>query len=51
MIELCNEYISVWYILLHALIMSRTRFSVNPWPIVNCMSRNSLLETDAKSEV
>ena len=31
--------------------MSRTRFRVNPHSIVALMSRNSLLETGAKSEV
>ena len=36
---------------LYVLIMSRTRFRVNPHSIVAWMSRNSLLETAAKSEV
>ena len=36
---------------LHVLIMSCTRFRVNPHSIVAWMSRNSLLEVGAKSEV
>ena len=36
---------------LRVLIISRTRFRVNPHFIVACMSRNSLLEAGAKSEV
>ena len=36
---------------LFVLIMSRTHFGVNPHSIVAWMSRNSLLETDAMSEV
>ena len=36
---------------LYVLAMSRTRFGVNPHSIVAWMSRNSLLETGAKSEV
>ena len=36
---------------LYVLIMSRTRFRVNPHPIVARMSRYSLLETDAITEV
>ena len=36
---------------LHVLTMSRTRFRVNPHSIVALMSRNSFLETGAKSEV
>ena len=33
------------------IIMARTGFRVNPNSIVVCLSRNSLLETDAISEV
>ena len=51
MIELCSEYLSVRCIWLYLLIMSRTRFRVNPLSIVAWMSRNSLLEAGAKSEV
>ena len=51
MIELCCEYLSVGFIWLYILIMSRTRFRVNPHSIVAWISRNSLLETGAKSEV
>ena len=36
---------------LYVLVMSRTRFRVNPHSIVAWMSRNSLLEAGAKSEV
>ena len=36
---------------LYVLAMSRTRFRVNPHSIVAWMTRNSLLETGAKSEV
>ena len=36
---------------LYILIMSRTRFRVNPDSIFTWMSRNSLLKTGAKSEV
>ena len=36
---------------LYVLIMSRKRFRVNPHSIVARMSRNSLLEAGAKSEV
>ena len=51
MIELCREYLSVRCIWLYDLIMSRTLFGVNPHSIVAWMSRNSLLEAGAKSEV
>ena len=51
MIELRFEYLSVRCIWLYVLIMSRTRFRVNPHPIVAWMSRNSLLEVGAKSEI
>ena len=51
MIELCCEYLSVWCIWLYFLIMSCTRFRVNPHSIVAWMSRNSLLEAGTKSEV
>ena len=37
--------------ILYVLIMSRMRFRVNPHSIVASMSRTSLLETGAKSEV
>ena len=47
MIELCCEYLSVLYVL----IMSRTRFRVNPYSKVSSKSRNSLLKAGAKSEV
>ena len=36
---------------LYVLIMSRTRFKMNPQSIVTWMPRNSLLEADTKSEV
>ena len=36
---------------LYVLVMSGTRFRVNPHSIVALMSRNSLLEAGAKSEV
>ena len=36
---------------LYVLVMSRTRFRVNPRSIVAGMIRNSLLETGVKSEV
>ena len=51
MIELCCEYLSVRCIWLYVLIMSRTHFSVNPHSIFPWMSRNTLLETGAISEV
>ena len=51
MIELCCEYLSVWCIWLYVLVMSRTRFRVNPHSIVSWMSRNSLLKAGVKSEV
>ena len=51
MIGLCCEYLSVRFIWLYVVIMSRTRFRVHPHPIVARMSRNSFLETGAKSEV
>ena len=35
----------------HVLVMSRTRFRVNPHSIVALMSRKSLLKAGAKSEV
>ena len=50
MIELCCEYLSVWCIWLYVL-MSGTRFRVNPHSIVAWMPRNSLLEAGVKSEV
>ena len=51
MTELCCEYLSVRCIWLYVLMMSRTRFRVNPDSIVAWMSRNSLLEAGAKSEI
>ena len=38
------------YVWLYVLVMSRTRFRVNPHSIVVWMSRNSLLEAGAKFE-
>ena len=51
MIELCCEYLSVQCIWLYVFIMSRTHFRVNPHSINAFISRNSLLETGAISEV
>ena len=51
MIRLCCEYLSVRCIWLFVLIMSSTRFRVNPHSIFTRLLRNSLLETGAKSEV
>ena len=51
MIELCSEYLSVQCIWLNVLVMSLTDFRVNPHSVFAWMSRNSLLEADAKSEV
>ena len=51
MIELLCEYLSVRSIWLYILIISRTRFRVNPHPIVAWMPKNSLLEINAISEV
>ena len=48
-INLCSANILPKW--LYVLIMSRTRFRVNPHSIVAWISRNSLLETGAKSEV
>ena len=48
--ELCCEYLSARCIWLY-LLMSRTRFRVNPHSIVAWMSKNPLLEAGAKSEV
>ena len=39
------------YYWLYVLIMSRTRFRVNPYSIVAWISRNSLLEAGAISKV
>ena len=44
----CFQKKSLW---LYVLIMSRTRFRVNPHSIVAWMSRNFLLEAGTKSEV
>ena len=35
---------------MYALVISHTRFTVNPHSIIACMSRNSLLKAGAKSE-
>ena len=43
MIELCCEYLSVRYIWLYVIIMSRRRFRGNLHSLVAWMSRNSLL--------
>ena len=40
---------SIWCIWLYVLVMSRTRFRVNPDSIVAWMSRSSLLKAGAKS--
>ena len=50
MIEVCFQYLSVPCIRLYVLVMSHTRFSGNPHSIVARMSRNFLLEGDAKSQ-
>ena len=49
--ELCSEYLSVQWISLYVLFISRTRFRVNWHSIVAWISRNSFLEEGAKSEV
>ena len=46
--EHSNEQLDNW---LYVLVMSRTRVRVNPYSTVALMSRNSLLEAGAKSEV
>ena len=51
MIVLCCQYSSVRCFWLYVIIMSRTRLRVNLHSIVARMSRNSLLETWAISEV
>ena len=51
MIKLCCEYLSVLCNSLFLLIMSRTGFRVNPQSIFTGISRNSLLERGAISEV
>ena len=51
MIELCCEYLSVWYIWLYVFVMSRTRFRLNPHSIVSWMWRKSLLKVAAESDV
>ena len=51
MIELCSEYLSVRHIRLYVLVMSRSRFTVNPHSRVASIWRNSLLEGGAKFEV
>ena len=47
----CVEYLSVWCIWLNVMIMSHTRFRLNPQSRVVWMSRNSLLETGTISVV
>ena len=51
MTELCWEYLSVRYICLYILVMSRMRLKVNPEFIIAWMSRNSLFEAGNKFEV
>ena len=51
MIEVCPDCISGQSIWLCFFIIWRTRFRVNPHSIIPWMSRNSSLQTDAKSEV
>ena len=51
MIELICEYLSVRFIWLYVLNMSRTHFRVNPHSRAAWTSRNSWPETAAKSEV
>ena len=51
MIELFCEYLSVWHIWLRVLTMPYTRFIVILQSVITGMSRNSLLETGAISEV
>ena len=46
----CFNYLSVRCIWLYELIISRTRFKVNPHSVVAWMSGNYLLEAGAKSE-
>ena len=50
-IELFCEYLSVPCIWLYVIIMSCTHFRMNPHSMFPWMSRNSLLETGAISEV
>ena len=50
-IKLLKDILSVKFILLYVIVMSRTPFRVNPHFIFPRMSRNSLLETSAISEV
>ena len=50
MIELCCEYLSVWYILT-VCSLSHMHFRVNPHFIVAWMTKNSLLEAGTKLEV
>ena len=49
--ELCPEYVSLPRIWLYVLVMSRTRFRMNPHSIVAWTSRNPLLKALVKSEV
>ena len=48
MIEPYSEYLSVWCNWLYVLVVSRTRFRVNPHSIVAWMPKNSLLEAGAR---
>ena len=41
MIELCCEYLSVRCILLYVLVMSRTRFRVNPHSMFSVSEKNT----------
>ena len=50
-IELYCKYLSVWYVWLNVLIMSRMRFKVNLHSKVAWISRKSLLKTDAICKV
>ena len=51
MIELCYDYLSVNWTWLYAIIMLRTRISVNLHSKVAWISTNSLLKTISMSEV
>ena len=51
MVELCRENLSVRWIWLYVIIMSRTNSRLSPHTIVCWMSRNYLLEAGAISEV
>ena len=49
--ELCCEYLSVPCIWLYVLVLSCNNFTVNPHPRFAWISKNSLLETGAISEI